>query len=77
MTGDIWSEDASGLPCSYTDRFAWWAEKFEAHNLTFDPATYSTAAEADEVFSIPDGVDCTQTCPNRHTWCFFTTHGVR
>lgn len=73
MKGDEWSEDAEGVPCSYTDKFAWWAEKFEGHNLTFDPASFSKDLEGDEIFEIPAGMDCTKTCPNRHTWCFFTT----
>ena len=73
MQADEWSEDAMGVPCSYKDRFAWWSRGFEAHNLTFDATTYSTDAEPDGVFDIPPSMDCSKKCPNRHTWCFFTT----
>ena len=76
MVADDWSQDANGVPCSYTDMFSWWAKDLrEAHNLTFDASSYSTTAEHDGVFSIPAGMDCSRTCPNLHTWCFFTTVG--
>lgn len=75
MVGDQWSEDADGVPCNYVDQFAWWAKDFQGHNLTFDPSSYSTEPEPDSVFNVTDGLDCSKTCPNRHTWCFFTTIG--
>jgi hypothetical protein len=73
MKGDEWSEDADGVPCSYTDQFASWTKSWAAHNLTFDPSSFSKELEADEVFEIPAGMDCSKTCPNRRPWCFFST----
>ena len=73
MIADNWSQDEEGVPCSYKDQFSWWATPWQGHNLTFDASTYSTAPEADDLFAIPTGMDCSQKCPNQHTWCFFTT----
>ena len=45
MSADNWSEDAEGIPCSYVDQFSPLFQKSWAHNLTFNPASYSTEPE--------------------------------
>jgi len=72
MISDDWSVDGKGRPCQYADHFKWWARAFMgmSHSYTFDDASYSEAAEPDEVFAVPDGIGCDQTCPNTAGgWC--------
>eukprot|EP00658_Telonema_sp_P-2_P024561 TRINITY_DN19874_c0_g1_i10.p1 TRINITY_DN19874_c0_g1~~TRINITY_DN19874_c0_g1_i10.p1 ORF type:complete len:232 (-),score=36.08 TRINITY_DN19874_c0_g1_i10:221-916(-) len=69
MTSDNWSQDSNGVPCDYVDTFKKWVRVLGMrHSLTFDPSSYSTAAEGDAVFARPT-VDCSESCPNKQGWC--------
>jgi len=69
MKADVWSQDAQGVPCTYTDIFK--SIYPMTHQLVFNKPTFSTAAEADTVFELPDTLAsaCEQDCPNKMGWC--------
>lgn len=71
MVSDDWSVDSTGRLCAYEDHFKFWARWLGMHHeLTFDSSSYSEDAEADEVFSVPKGIGCEETCPNTAgEWC--------
>lgn len=71
MVSDDWSVLPDGTPCAYQDHFKTWAHLAGMrHNLTFNVASYSEDDESDEVFSLPDGMICEETCPNKAgKWC--------
>eukprot|EP00929_Paragymnodinium_shiwhaense_P102480 TRINITY_DN6567_c0_g1_i2.p1 TRINITY_DN6567_c0_g1~~TRINITY_DN6567_c0_g1_i2.p1 ORF type:complete len:233 (-),score=60.17 TRINITY_DN6567_c0_g1_i2:355-1053(-) len=71
MLSDDWSFDEQGLPCTYTDHFKPWAARVfgASHVLTFDAASYSEEGEAEDVFALPAGMSCEETCPNKEGWC--------
>jgi len=70
MISDNWSVDSEGVPCEYEDKFRVIARWLGMHHtLTFDAASYGTNHESDEVFMLPDGMDCQEKCPNKQGWC--------
>lgn len=70
MVSDNWSLDDNGVPCMYQDTFKFfWRMLGLKHTITFDGGAYSTAPEADDVFSMSPGMDCSQECPNTKGWC--------
>jgi len=81
MVGDLWMTSYDNVPCGYKDKFKWWARWVLGyyHYFWFDMSTYSTEPEEDDVFALPEGIDCNQPCPNRESkfkpWCDVTWDG--
>lgn len=70
MTSDDWAVDKDGIPCFYKDHFKWFPAKLGMkHILTFDSATYAVEEEADDAFSVPNGMDCSAACTGTQGWC--------
>eukprot|EP00929_Paragymnodinium_shiwhaense_P092737 TRINITY_DN5272_c0_g1_i1.p1 TRINITY_DN5272_c0_g1~~TRINITY_DN5272_c0_g1_i1.p1 ORF type:complete len:278 (+),score=50.20 TRINITY_DN5272_c0_g1_i1:30-863(+) len=71
MVSDDWSFDEQGLPCAYTDHFKKWTHLVLglSHTINFDKASYSEGAEHEDVFALPAGMSCEETCPNKQGWC--------